>query len=78
MLLLLLLLLVTVWQEKKLTCSLKRTYMLRQKLIHLEHVSAISFKNQSQLIIAYDLSLIVRILQVVLANVCPKLLNNLH
>ena len=52
--------------------------MLRQKLIHLEHVSAISFKNQSQLIIAYDLSLIVRILQVVLANVCPKLLNNLH
>lgn len=59
------------------TCRFKSDNMFGKQLIHLEHISAICFKDHTQGIITDYLSFVTWILQIILPNVCPKLLHNL-
>lgn len=59
------------------TCRIMWENMLCKQLIHLEHVSAVRFKDYAQGIITDDLSFVSRILKVVFPDVCPQLLHNL-
>lgn len=52
--------------------------MLCQQLVHLKHVRTVNFEYQSQFVIAYYLSFVTRILEIVLSYVCPKLPDNLQ
>nr|GMD92970.1 hypothetical protein Iba_chr14fCG2890 [Ipomoea batatas] len=51
--------------------------MLGKQLIHLEHVSAVRFKDYAQGIITDDLSFVSGILKVVFPDVCPQALHDL-
>lgn len=59
------------------TCWIMWENMLGKQLIHLEHVSAVRFKDYAQGIITDDLSFVPGILKVVFPDVCPQLLHNL-
>lgn len=52
--------------------------MFGKKLVHLEHVSAVSLKHNAQSVIAYYLPLVTRILEIVLPYVSPKLPHDLE
>jgi hypothetical protein len=58
-------------ETKECTCWVKRSYMLGQQFVHLKHVSGVSSKNNPKFIIANDLPFIIRILKVILPDVCP-------
>ena len=51
--------------------------MVRQMLVHLEHAAAVLAEDLLQLVVRQDFSFVLRILQVVLANMIPDLRNHL-
>lgn len=55
-----------------------RIEMLRQKLVHSEHVYTVLFEDSSKSIIAHDLPLVVWILQFPSSHVLPCLLYDLR
>lgn len=60
------------------TAGFKCDDMFGKKLVHLEHVSAVSLKHNAQSVIAYYLPLVTRILEIVLPYVSPKLPHDLE
>src|SRR5687768_11763476 len=51
--------------------------MVRQMLVHLEHAAAVLAEDLAQLVVRHNFSFVLRVLQVVLANVIPNLGNHL-
>lgn len=51
--------------------------MLCQSLIHLKHVNGVNIKKAPKSLITYNLSPIIRVLQIVFSDIRPKLLDNL-
>src|SRR4051812_3998831 len=51
--------------------------MPRQMLVHLEHRAPIGTENLAKLVVGDDLALVLRVLQVVLADVVPDLADDL-
>src|SRR5512139_1597916 len=50
--------------------------MLRQVLVHFEHGALVGSKDLPQLVVSKNFPLIIRVLQVVLANMVPHLRND--
>jgi hypothetical protein len=53
-------------------------YVFSQQSVHLKHVSGVSSKNHTKFIIADYLPFVIRILKVILSDICPQLLHNLN
>ena len=64
-------------RSPRLEAASELAEMLGQVLVHFEHGALVGAKNLAEFVVSKNFPLIVRILQVILANVIPNLRNDL-